>query len=32
MRAEYLDDIAGNADGDVTAVGTLGRAWRYGRR
>jgi hypothetical protein len=32
IRSDYLDDVAGNAAGDVTAVGNVGRVWRYGRR
>ncbi len=32
IRADYLDDVAGNAFGDVAAVGNVGRIWRYGRR
>ena len=30
--SDYLDDVAGNAAGDITAVGNVGRIWRYGRR
>jgi len=32
ILSDYLDDVAGNAAGDVTAVGNVGRIWRYGRR
>ena len=32
ILSDYLDDVAGNGFGDVTAVGNVGRIWRYGRR
>jgi len=32
ILSDYLDDVAGNAAGDITAVGNVGRVWRYGRR
>jgi hypothetical protein len=32
ILSDYLDDVAGNLAGDITAVGNVGRIWRFGRR